>query len=403
MLLIFDPFVLFVILRGSHEKMTWPLMMLALIMLYRSFGQPLRKMAIYVCLFYVIVFAIDTTNVFFGSVFLVAVVLSLTLGFLLFRFWRNDRPPLPRRDVQRLMYISFSGVILIFTFIAYIYPPALANLRMLQGIINQLSALLLSFEIKAQPYGYISTGWVNSQVYFILSAFTWLVIGVSFLEWIRHGWKMIKGQTAQGLTENLDWLLYTGFAIQIAVSIIVDYSGALAANVQLRLFPGFTVVAIVLIVRSLQRILTSSRVRSAPRWIAPAVGAGLAVWFILASLLKATNEPVLSNKWTFYLQPEQVAIGWIDTHLHDAELWIGVDERLATVNNSFYLMESGSENHFRFAKVRADMRYVFATDLDRLRAERLGVQWLPTEYWDQIYDNGRAQVNRIPLYILESP
>jgi hypothetical protein len=403
MLLVFQPDILFVTLRGSHEKLTWPLMMLALAILYRSFGQPLRKMAIYVGLFYLVVFAIDSTNVFFGSVFLVAVVLSMTLGFLLFRFWRNNRPPLPRPDVQRLMYISLSGGILIYIFIVYIYPPALANLRLFRNILDQLSALLLSFEIKAQPYGYITIGWINSKVYLILTIFTWMVIAASFLEWMRHGWKMIKGDAAQGLMENLDWLLYTGFAIQIAISIMVDLSGALAANMQLRLFPSFTVMAIVLLVRSIKRSLASEKLQPNLRKIVLTTGAVLSAWFALASILKATNEPSLSNKWTFFLPAEKAGIGWVDLHLHTTDIWSGVDERLATVFITYYRIDSQSGNTYLFGKINPATRVVLTTELDRWRANRLGFHLLPVSYWDQIYDNGQAQINRIPRYILENP
>jgi hypothetical protein len=402
MLLLFQPEIMFVTLRGSHEKMTWPLMMLALTILYRSIGQPLRKMSIYVILFYVVVFAIDTTNVFFGSVFLGAVILSMTLGFFLFRFWRNDRPPLPRADVQRLMYISLSGGILIFFFIVYIYPPALTNLLMFRNILDQLSALLLSFEVKAQPYGYISTGWINSQVYLMLTIFTWMVIGTSFLEWLRHGWNMFKGRTGQGLVENLDWLLYTGFAIQIAVSIGVDLSGALAANMQLRLFPSFTVVAIVLLVRSLKRILDARPWPAWPRRIILTMTAILSAWFVLASVFKSTNEPYLSNKWTFYVPADKASVDWVEGHLEKAEIWTIVDERLATIFNSFYYLDSKTGNHLRFGAIRPSTQYILATFLDLKRAERLRINIPPVFYWDQIYDNGQVQVDRIPLVILET-
>jgi hypothetical protein len=403
MILIFQPDILFVTMRGSHEKMTWPLMMLALAFLYRSFGQPLRKMVVYVVLYYLVVFALDTTNVFFGSVFLVAVVLSMTLGFFLFRFWPTRPPPLPRQDVQRLMYISLSGGILIFIFIMYLYPPALANLRMMQGILNQISALLLSFEIKAQPYGSITLSWINPQVYLLLTAFTWLLIAASFLEWLRHGWKMLKGQAARGLVENLDWLLYTGFAIQIAVSILVDFSGALSANMQLRLFPSFTIMAIVLLVRSLRRIFTASSLQINPRRVILWSSAVLSAWFTLATVLKATNDPSLCNKWTFYLPPDKAALHWVDGHLRKEDFWNGIDERLNTIYNFYYLLDSQGENTFRYGNVNPVTRFVLATELDRLRMKRLGITMLPVSYWDQLYDNGQAQVNRIPLYHLESP
>jgi hypothetical protein len=328
-------------------------------------------------------------------------MISMSLGFFLFRFWRNNRPPLPRKDVQRLMYITFSGGILIFIFIVYIYPPALSNLRMFRSILDQLSALLLSFEVKAQPYGYISTGWVNSQVYLMLTIFTWMVIGTSFLEWLRHGWRMFKGETARGLVENLDWLLYTGFAIQIAISIAVDLSGALSANMQLRLFPSFTVVAIVLLVRMLKRLLASLSWSAVPRRILLGAAALLAAWFSIASMLKSTNEPYLSNKWTFYYPSDMAAIDWVAGHLRKAELWTIVDERLATMYNSYYREDSLTANPYKFGAIRPSSEYVLATLLDRMRAERLKINLPPITYWDQIYDSGQAQICRVPLILME--
>jgi hypothetical protein len=402
MMLIFQPDILFVTLRGSHEKITWPLMMLALAILYRSLGKSLKRMVIYVLLFYMVVFAIDTTNVFFGSVFLVAVALSMVLGFVLFRFWRGAQPPLPRQDIQRLMYISLSGSILIYIFIMYTYPPALANLRMLRSILEQVSALLLSFEVKAQPYGYIATGWINSGVYLMLTVFTWMVIGTSFLVWLRHGWRLIKRKAVPGLSENLDWLLYAGFAIQIAVSIAVDLSGALSANLQLRLFPSFTVVAIVLLVRFLKEELASVRLRPRLKMIAVISSGLLSAWFTLASVLKATNDPALSNKWCFFFPSELEAVAWIDGHLRSAVLWTGIDERLATIFVANFRYISQSENTYRFGRIQPNMKYVLASTTDRQRAGRLGVTLLPVAYWDQIFDDGYSQIYHIPLYIVES-
>jgi hypothetical protein len=270
-------------------------------------------------------------------------------------------------------------------------------------VLDQLSALLLSFEIKAQPYGYISLSWINPQVYLMLTAFTWILIAMSFLEWLRHGRKMIKGQAARGLVENLDWLLYTGFAIQIATSILVDFSGALSANLQLRLFPSFTIMAIVLLVRYLRRIFSSSRVQNTTRRVILGVGMVLSAWFTLTTVLKSTNDPVLCNKWTFYYPPDKAAVGWVDAHLRQERIWDGIDERLNTIYNSFFLLDSQSENTYRYGDVNPIYRYVLLTELDRRRMIRLGIPILPVSYWDQLYDNGVAQLNRIPLYLLESP
>jgi hypothetical protein len=401
-LYIFDPFVLFVVLRGSHEKITWLLMMMALVFLYRSIGQPIRRMTIYVCLFYIVVFAIDTTNVFFGSVFLVAVIFSMTLGFLLSRFWRNDRPPLPRKDIQRLMYISLSGTILVFIFIAYIYPPALGNLRVLRGVLEQLSALLLSFEIKTLPYEYISYGWINTQTYVLLSAWTWIVIFISLPIWLHQGIRILRGKTAPGMAENLSWMMYTGFAIQIAVSIVVDLSGALSGNMQLRIFPCFTIMAIVLIIRFLMSNMPSLQANPGLRRLILAMCGILSVWFTMASALKATNDPFLSNKWSVYTPKEVAGVRWMDAHLERAKIWSGVDERLYMLFIDFLQLESQKENSFQFGKFKSDVQFFLSTDLDHLRSARLGMNVPPVDYWDRIYDNGDARIERIPLYLVEN-
>ena len=193
------------------------------------------------------------------------------------------------------------------------------------------------------------------------------------------------------------------FAKGGASHIVVDLSGALSGNLQLRLLPSFMVMAIVIIVRALQEMLASAQLRPTLGKIILASSAVLSAWFTLASVFKATNEPSLSNKWTFYLPTEKVAVFWVDTHLENANLWIGVDERLDTVFRSYYELDSKSKNNYYFGKINPKTQFVLTTELDRLRAKRISMKMLPVSYWDQIYDNGQAQVDRIPLYFLETP
>jgi hypothetical protein len=66
-------------------------------------------------------------------------------------------------------------------------------------------------------------------------------------------------------------------------------------------------------------------------------------------------------------------------------------------------LDSQTGNKLRFGPIRPNTQYVLATALDRLRANRLRINLPPVAYWDQLYDNGQAQVDRIPLVILENP
>src|SRR3970040_732571 len=78
--LFLQPDVLFVTLRGSHEKLGWPLIVIALTSLCGSVDLPSRKLAVHIALFYGVVFGMIATNVFFASTFLTAITVSLLLG-----------------------------------------------------------------------------------------------------------------------------------------------------------------------------------------------------------------------------------------------------------------------------------------------------------------------------------
>jgi hypothetical protein len=383
--LFLQPDLLFVTLRGSHEKLDWPLMMVALMLLYRSVGRPLRTMVVYVALFYLTVFAMITTNVFFASTFLVAVVFSLVLGLVVKAFLR--RSPTSPTDFRRLTYVGLSCGVLIFTFMAYVYPLALSNLRTLNTIADRVSAFLLSFEIKGQPYQSIPSAWVSPGVYLGLTAFTWFLIAASFAEWLRRGRQILGGREGLGLLENLDWLLYAGFAIQVGLSVIVDFAGVLSANMQLRVFPGFTVLAVVLLARAVGRVAASPWLRGWRRGAAIGL-AGLAIaWFAVAAVFKATNEPLFSNKWVFYSSSEDTAVRWTEDHLHFANIWTGLDERIAAAF-SFNYGRSQSGNVYDIYAFKSQDRYVLFSEREHQRGLRMRIAMPSTLAWSRVYDSG---------------
>lgn len=386
LLLLFQADTLFVILRGSHEKLGWPLMMIALILLSLSVGSPIRKMAMYVVLFYLAFFGMVATNVFFASTFVVAVAFSLALGLLIAVLLRHRFSLIT--DIHRLFYVLLSCFLLIFVFIVYIYPPALSNIRTLQTVLEQVSVFLLGFEPQGQPYEYISYGWVSPLAYFGLSLFTWMLIPASFAAWLWRGKEILKGGQTFGIRENLVWLLYAGFSIQVAIGIVVDFSGALAQNLQLRLIPGFSVLAAVLLAQGIQRVISTRQFRQPGRTLALSITVLAVIWFAIASPLKATNEPVLSNKWGFYSRSEDVSVGWIEENLRMSSIWSGIDERIRQLYLFKYASQSASSNVYDASQFETDDPYILYSEREQMRGMRMGISMPPVSNRNRVYDNG---------------
>ncbi len=118
--------------------------------------------------------------------------------------------------------------------------------------------------------------------------------------------------------------------------------------------------------------------------------AGLA----LASILKASNEPAVSNKWTFYTSAEIAGLRWADTHQRSTATWIGPDERLAAA----YLTESGSlGTPIGGPRASLILRSGRSSSPISFVCRRRGSGWtLPAIiHEDRVYDNGTVQVYRV--------
>jgi hypothetical protein len=391
LLLLLQPDVLFVLLRGSHEKLDWPLMMTALSLLYLSLGRSSRRQLVFLLLFYLVVFAQIATNAFFASTFLAATSLGLLLGVGM-QWAMQRRFRLPGGSLRRLLYVSLSGGILLYLSMVYVYPLALANLRLLRSIVEQVSALFLSFEVASQPYEYISFGWISQPVYFGLTAFTWLLIAVSMAVWVGRGVRIFTGREPLGLQYNLDWLLYAGFALQVAASIVVDFSGALSSNLQLRVFPGFTVLASALLARAVWQLAGRLRFPGREALLAAALLGLLAGWFGVAALLKASNEPGLSNKWTFYATDEVAAVEWANRRLEDTVLWTGIDERIRVGYSFTHTGQPAPGIQLVATTFKDTYPYALISVREQLRAVRVGTSMPAVLDWLRLYDNGNVQL-----------
>lgn len=389
LLLFTQPEFLFVVLRSSHEKFTRLLMIVCLYFLARSFKLRDRPghFAAHVALFYCAAFALIASNNLLAHSFIFAVALALVLGWLLQgRFARvafNDS-----HTQRRLAYVLIISLGLVYILTFYIYPPAQGSLFVLRTIWDRIAVLFLDMQSSSTlAYQQVESGWVSLPVYFLLSFADWAVLAASFVIWLRLSWRWFaRGARPANQTIWLVWLFYTAFAIQGAISIVADASGVLGSNLQHRLFPSFAIVAIALV--SIVFVEWLRRQRS--RTLVSLAAAGMFCLAIL-SVLKATNEPLLSNTWTFYHSDELIAFEWSDQHMQNALIWADYNERLTT---AAVMQDLGNANHNKYVPQLAndELRTYLVSDIIRLRSVRLGIP-LPVPYDGmQIYDSGASQV-----------
>ena len=390
-ILLIQPEFLFPILRGTHEKFTRGLMFLCMYLLLRSFRsrENLRLFAAFILAFYLCAYALITFNNFLATSFIIALGLALVLIWLARRRLASTAS-LSTPTFRRMGYVILSLLAVAFVFTFYAYPPAQLQIQVLRSIGDRLAALFLQVETAAtNPYITISEGWVSLPVYFIVSLANWLLLVFSFTIWLGQSFYLyIRRQPINKQSELLLWAFYGAFALQGILSIVVDISGAIASNMQHRIFPSFAMIAAPLAASW----LVQWRSRHAwARWVfRTGLWLGISILALL-STLKALNEPLLSNKWVFHLPAEMQAVRWADQYLINRSMWTEFDERIEAVIGIRTDL-SGLKVVLDQFEAETTTRDFLVSTVTRLRSLRLG-QPLPIEADSLItYDNGQAQI-----------
>lgn len=400
LLLFIQPEFLFVLQRGNHEKITHTLVLLLVFLLVASFTRQrsVSVIAGFLVAFYLGAWALIATNGFFASSFMTSLALSLIGGSVM--LWAARSTMDERHAIRRLIYTTLSCFALFFVFVVYIYDPARHNYGQLRTLIEKLSVLFLSFEPQSNPYESIATAgsaWIAPWVYPVLTAFNWLIVAGAAVAWV---WLAVRFRR-QGLVREqrqllLLWLLAGSFAFEVALSVIVDITGFLGSNLQIRLFPLFMLFGIPLVV--IAGISVAGRIRSI--WVRRSMAAVLVVLlgvFAITGVLKATLDPLVSNKWLFFTGSEQRALAWADSELERQEIWEGFDERLLEMQIIHQPVDPGRANRYVRGNTQESTRYITVSDVIQQRSIRLGLPAPDVHRSDQIYDNGAAQIyHRVP-------
>lgn len=230
-----------------------------------------------------------------------------------------------RPTVPRLLSVVASATVVWVLNTFYLYPPAARIFLDLSSATDRTAAVALGYEPRFDPYASAGWGWVSQTAYLGLILPSLIIGGISFIVWILAGWRLLRGEKPpEDPPQFLLWLLYGGFGLQLAIGIILDQAGAIGGNLQLRFFPVAMLMACGLVAPTIVRLWRRQTRGLKSRLLA--VGLALVIiWASGASLLKATNDPWLSNYWRFWTLPEDRALQWVDAHLQYRRVWVGLD------------------------------------------------------------------------------
>ena len=249
--LLLQPDFVFYILRGSHEKTTWTFGLLILWLWLRNLRRlkssrlDFSRMVAGLFAIYVLLWAMIANNAYFSSTLIV--MFLITLAVMTGLAWLSS-PFTPNQEKtyagQRIIYIFLIGFGMIFTFITYFYPPATSYYFTLNSVVDRLTALLLGGEAASQPYTYVQSAWRSFSTYLLLTVFQWLIVLAGATAWLRDGLRILfRERNLLSRPRLLLWCFYSGIAIQLLAAVIIDFTGILGSNLQVRLFVPFAILS----------------------------------------------------------------------------------------------------------------------------------------------------------------
>lgn len=396
-LLLTQPEFLFPILRGSHEKFTRGLMLLALYLLVHSLlsRRQWRRLGAYILAFYLVIYTLITFNNLFAISFIAALGLALVFNLAVRRLTglETGETSAIRR---RLFYAVAISLVLAFFFTFYAYAPARHGILIVDSIIDRVAILFLGVEdVAINPYLTVTTAWVSARFYLLVSIANWVLLISSLIIWL---WQTVRWWRDRAWPEEpnalLLWSFYGAFGFMGAASIIVDVSGAIASNLQHRVFPSFAMMAAPLIADWLIRWRAGRPEAVAWNGARKAIYtvSVLAIAFLgIIAVIKATNEPAVSNNWIYYRPDEFTGLEWSRQFNPDSVIGAGFDWRLIPAVGICCEWYDGVGTYYS-TSVR---RTYLVSDTERALGERLHAALPISGDSLQIYDNGATEIFRL--------
>jgi len=394
------PELIFTVSRGNHEKLTATITLLTSLSFLRTFqlSKDISKWPVvvsWVIVHYIFVFTLVSLNAFFGAMFVYASLISYGLASGVLWFFPRARRDL-RPVMRRFALLVTTSLMVMFIVQWYVYPHEGESSRILASILDGFGTVRETGEANSDPYALVQHDWVSRRVYNIVSSFRFVLLGVSFLTWIVLLIRALFRLRKTSVSRLFLLTLYGSFGMLLAMGVVVDFLGLSAgSNWQVRIYTYFSAFAVPLFVLGAHstRELFS---RFLPRaWVKHAFAA-LMVGFVVCSLLKATLDPLVSNRWIAYEVNEMRAIDfWFDNRGDDT-LNVGNNMRLYFG----YVMQYGWRPGTRSALetgMPPQAPHLIRSTVNAGNAVAWGVPVPAVLLDDRIYDNGETQIiHRIP-------
>lgn len=308
--------VLFTTYRSTHEKFTWLLMAIILLLFLITVGKPSQKRSFTTILgttsaLYLSMFALFSVNLFFSNTFLLILLLGFLVGFL---GWKRTQISWSRR----LAFVCLSGMVIFFSFVLYVYQPAIAYLRGLASYGQIILTTILSFENQSTPqYQYVLSSWPSVYLWLLLTAATWIILALSGYSFYRRIIRGKHGETSP--TFLLLGYLWLGAVAVLVVGIIADRFGGYSSNLELRLVP--VVILFGSPMACLEILCWVHRTRRNRPVSRAAIVVILLIVVTPLSVMKATADPSVSNIRTYVTSQEKAALSWTLTHRFEQPIW----------------------------------------------------------------------------------
>jgi hypothetical protein len=402
-LLLSMPDILFYLLRGSHEKLTWTYSLLILFAVARSyrFASTPPLFVQLILLQYFLFLGMATTSVYFATTLLFGFLTCAVIGSGGARLLRlGGTEPVAPGQFARFLLIAASSAVIVFVVMNYLYPPAASSLLTFRDARDKVLALLFGASEAREPYKNLGRDWMSFQAYLALVLSELLVVLAAASEWLLTARDVIRrGLGRLDPRDRLAFLLFAGYAIQTAVGVLLDFSGFLGLNLQVRLFPALAIVSAPLAARLIFRAFRAPPLARLARSPAPAVAIALLTGGLgIAGMLKSSNEPLLSNLWLFEPYSDQVALRWIDARLEYRRVWIDI---WAQARDALRLEHGYGSVPRNVYLVRPELEptasHVVLSLATVREAARRGVAVPATARENLIYDNGEVRsYHRVP-------
>lgn len=393
------PELIFTVSRGNHEKLTATLTLLASLSFLRIFqlSKSLSQWSVvagWVVVYYLIVFTLVSLNAFFGSLFVYASLISYGLASVVLWFYPVARREL-RPVMRRLALFVTTSLMVLFVVQWYVYSHEGESSRILSTIIEGFGTVRETGEANSDPYALVQNDWVSRRAYNIVSSFRFVLLGISFLTWLVLLIRALTRLHKTSVARLFLLTLYGAFGMLLALGVAIDFLGlAAGSNWQVRIYTYFSAFAVPLFVLGIYW-LRAFLGRFMSRELLKYIFSTLMIGFVVCSLLKATLDPIVSNRWIAYKFTEVRAINfWLDNRGDDT-LFIG-DIRLFY---GYAIHYGGSPTVRSYLETGVSPRapHLIRSTVNSANAVawRRPVSAILLDDW--IYDNGETQiVHRIP-------